>query len=211
MGAKPITILVAASKGGSGKTTLAVHLAVLASLSRSVVLVDLDDQRSVASWWRRRRGETPGLVEGEPSQLADVQVEAGRRGVQLLVVDTAPRVEGLPLARLSSFVLVPSRPGVLDLEAVGRSVEEVSRSGTPGAIVLNGCPPGRGVREASIVSEARAALAGSALPVADVSLGLRAAMTYAILAGKGLCEYEPEGKAAQEVAKLWKWIERLLP
>jgi chromosome partitioning protein len=203
---KLATILVAASKGGSGKTTLAVHLAVLASRSRSVVLVDLDDQGSSASWWKRRKAEIPPLVEADPHQLDRVQEEAIRRGVEILVGDCAPRGDVLPIAKLSTFVVVPSRPGPLDIDAIGRSVSEVAKSKTPGAIVLNACPPGRGSREATIVQEARQALAGAPLQVAPVSIGLRASLSHALIQGQSVHEFEPLGKAAGEIESLWNWI-----
>jgi chromosome partitioning protein len=54
-------------KGGAGKTTIALHLAVLAQASgRRTLLVDVDPQRSAAGWWRAREAETPQLVETEP-------------------------------------------------------------------------------------------------------------------------------------------------
>lgn len=201
-------MLITASKGGSGKTTLAAHLAALAARTRTVILVDLDDQKSAASWWRRREAKAPGLVEAEPYQLATVQKEATRRGTELLVVDTAPRLDARPLARLSSFVVIPTRPGALDLEAVGRSVAAVAESKAPGTIVVNGAPPGRRGREASIVREAREALTGSPVPVAPMSIGLRASLAHALITGQAVHEYEPAGKAAGEIEALWTWIQK---
>ena len=49
------TVALLARKGGTGKTTLAVHLAVLAAeTGRRVLLVDTDPQRSAGDWWRVR-------------------------------------------------------------------------------------------------------------------------------------------------------------
>jgi chromosome partitioning protein len=205
---KPPILLVAASKGGAGKSTIAVHLTTLASKTRPVVLVDLDGQRSASSWGRRRRTDAPQLVEADPHQLASVQTEAGRRGAGLLVVDTAPRLDLRPLVKLAAFVAIPTRPGALDLEAVGRSVGEVASSKGRGAIVLNAVPPGRGGREAAIVREARAVLAGSPIPLAPMSVGLRASLAHALIEGQAVHEFEPDGKAAQEIESLWKWIQK---
>jgi len=56
-----------AQKGGAGKTTLAVHLAVLAG---DALLVDLDPQRSAAEWWESREAELPELAVGEARDLS---------------------------------------------------------------------------------------------------------------------------------------------
>ncbi len=199
---------MAASKGGAGKTTLAVHLAVLASQSEPTVLVDLDDQRSATSWWQRRKTNTPRLVTAAVDQLTKVQEEAVSQGISLLIVDTAPRVETAPLSEVSSFVVIPTRPGVLDLDAVGKSIQEVASSGVRGAVVFNGCPPSRGSREASIVQEAREVLKRSPVPVAPMSLGLRASLSHALITGQAVHEYEPGGKAANELSVLWRWIKK---
>ena len=57
------TILVTSRKGGSGKTTLAVHMAALADRPRSpALLIDADPQGSANFWYSRRSAETPLLA-----------------------------------------------------------------------------------------------------------------------------------------------------
>ena len=68
-------IVLASRKGGSGKTTLAGHLAVQAELSGAgpVALVDADPQGSLADWWNLRTAAAPSFVQArlEPGQLGD--------------------------------------------------------------------------------------------------------------------------------------------
>src|SRR4029453_18825510 len=64
-----ITIAVANTKGGVGRTTLSAALAVRAAQdSKHVAMVDLDPQRSLVEWWKRRRKrggpENPTIFEG---------------------------------------------------------------------------------------------------------------------------------------------------
>jgi chromosome partitioning protein len=58
-------VVLASRKGGSGKTTLAGHLAVQAEMSGAgpVALIDSDPQGSLADWWNLRAAETPHFVQ----------------------------------------------------------------------------------------------------------------------------------------------------
>jgi len=141
-----------ARKGGVGKTTLAVHLAVLAQQAgRRTLLIDLDPQRSAAAWWRAREAETPLLLETGPDQLSDMLAAAENDGMDLAVIDTRPsaEVDAVQVAKLSDLVLVPTRPGILDRRAM---------------VTLNACKPARGAGEASDTVDARHALAAFGVP-----------------------------------------------
>ena len=207
------TVAVLSRKGGAGKTTVALHLAVAAGRPRRrVVLADMDPQRSAADWWRSRSAETPELVVVDHGGLSAV-VEAARRDkVDLLLVDTRPSDEhdALEAARAADLALIVVKPTILDLRAVAGTVDVVKRAGTPGLIVLNQAPPARGDVEAPIVAEAKAALEGYGLPVCPVVLRQRAAYHAALIDGRAVNELEPKGKAAGEIAALLKHVERIL-
>lgn len=203
---------VVAQKGGAGKTTICVHLAALALAKRSVVLVDTDPQRSAAGWWRRRTADDVALVEIEPGQIDAFLKDARRSNVDLVIVDSAP-AHGEDVRKISSacdYLLVPSRPAVMDVEAIGPTVEIVAATGTPGAIVLNACPPGRDGKEASMTREVREVLAGAPLKVCPVSLCQRAAFSHALIDGRAVHEYDGDGRAASEMRYLWKWVSRAI-
>jgi chromosome partitioning protein len=197
-----------AQKGGAGKTTLALHLAVIAQQGGlRTVLVDLDPQRSAAGWWHAREAETPELVETEAGRLADVIAAAAADGVALLVVDTRPSIEcdTAEVARIADLALIPTRPAILDLRAIGATVEVVKASRRPAAIVLNSCPPARGIGEAALTAEARRGLRAYGLPVLPTAITQRAALAHALIDGQAVTEFEPGGKAAAEVRKVWEW------
>lgn len=207
------TLAVLSRKGGAGKTTVALHLAVTAQAGgRRVALADMDPQRSAADWWRSRDAETPELVEVDPGNLSPVVKAARAGGVDLMVVDTRPSAEAdaLEAATVADLALIVCKPSILDLRAVSGTVNTVMRAKTPAVILLNQAPPARGSTEAGITQEARAALEGYGLPIAPVILHARAAYHAALIDGRAVNELEPHGKASGEVAALWAHLEELL-
>jgi chromosome partitioning protein len=198
-------------KGGVGKTTFAVHLAVLAQQAgRRTLLIDLDPQRSAAGWWRAREADTPLLVETEPAGLRGVLDAARDDGIDLVVIDTRPSVEAdaVHVATLADLLVVPTRPAILDLRAILGTLDIVKGATRRAMIVLNACPAPRGIGEASVTGDARRALAAFGVPVAAPSIGNRATFSHALVAGLTAGEAEPGGKAAKEVSALWRVIDR---
>jgi chromosome partitioning protein len=206
------TLGVLSRKGGSGKTTLAIHMAVLAQeRGLRTLLVDLDPQRSAASWWRARAGETPALAETDPASLRDLLEAAAEDGVDLVVVDARPSLEtdASLVAALADIVLVPTRPAIFDLRAILGTLDIV-KGKSRSLIVLNACPPPRGTSEAAVVTDARHALAAFGVPVAPIAIVNRSAFPNAAVDGLTACEADPDGKAAREMRALWRTIEKEL-
>ena len=79
-------IAVASQKGGSGKTTLAGHLAVQADRSGAgpVALVDTDPQGSLAEWWNARTAETPLFARTGAERLAEDIARMASLGIRTL-------------------------------------------------------------------------------------------------------------------------------
>lgn len=199
---KVITIL--SQKGGAGKTTLALHLAVAAEQDgRQTAVIDLDPQASAASWGDGREAETPVVVSAQASRLPQVIEAAEKAGAALAIIDTAPHSENSALiaARAADLILIPCRPAILDLRAIGSTIDLAKLAGKPAVVVLNTVPP-RG----SLVHEAIQAVDGYGVEVAPVHLGYRAAFQHSLTSGLTTQEYEPNGKAAEEVMQLYKWV-----
>jgi len=207
------TISLIAQKGGTGKTTLSIHLAVQATLDGlNVLLVDIDPQASASAWWRRRQAEKPELVQSDGRQLENVLSSAGERGYQLTIIDSAPHnsAAAKSCASLSDLILIPTRPAILDLDAIGATTQLVDKMGTAAKIVLNACPPPTRFGEPHIVKEAREALQVYNLPVCDLALSQRAAFSHALIDGRSIAEFDHKSKAAQEMNTLWDSIKREL-
>ena len=93
-----------------------------------MLLVDADPKRSVAGWWRSRQAETPELVEADDGQVGGILAAGADAGVSLALIDTALHAErsAAEAATAADLVLIPCRPGILDLRAVaGRAAGEI--------------------------------------------------------------------------------------
>lgn len=194
-------------KGGSGKTTLCVNLAVAAEQDgRRPLIVDLDPQGTAEAWYQDREAESPRLIRAAAGDLPRVLAAAERQGFSHVLLDTPGRDEpGVAAAiRAAGFCIVPCRPTPADMKATPATVATIRRLDKPAVFVLTQTPP-RGGR----VREAQTGLAMLG-PVAPIGLVLRNAFQDAHGAGLGITEYEPDGKGATEVHELWRWIERKL-
>lgn len=207
------TLGLLSRKGGSGKTTLAVHLAVLAQRAgRRTLLIDLDPQLSAADWWRAREADWPQLVETTPAALRDGLDAARADGVELVVIDTRPSAEqdAALVAALSDTILVPTRPAILDLRAILGTIDVIKGAARRSLMVLNACPPPRGAGEASLTGDARRAVAAFGVPVASVAIVNRSTFSTSLMAGLTAGEAEPDRKAAREMHALWHVVEKEL-
>ena len=122
------TIALVAQKGGTGKTTLAISLAVEAARhGLSVLVVDLDPQASACRWSDRRGEESPSVIDAQPSRLPQALAKAAQAGIELAIVDTPARVEqaAAEAAKAADLVLVPCKPSIWDLETLQVTMELV--------------------------------------------------------------------------------------
>ena len=205
------TIAVVARKGGSGKTTVAVHLGIAAHLAgRPVRVIDTDPQRSATEAFRMRRGDGPECCVSTPAGLLGAQIAARAAGVQTLLIDTpAGTEEGMSNAVvLSDLALLVVRPTFLDLSAAAYTADVLRRLRKPVLVVLNQAPPARDGVEPPAVRKARDVLRLLRLPVVPVVLRTRAAYQTGLESGRSAVESAAAGAVAAELAQVWAHIER---
>ena len=204
-------IALLARKGGVGKSTIGIHMGVLAEASGlRVIFFDLDPQRSLAAWWQSRAGDTPALVETDARRLPGLLAEATAEGFDLAVIDTPPAVsfETAQVAAAADLVLIPLRPSILDIYAVESTIAVVKAARAETLLVLNACVPPKEAGEAPTTTEARRALETIGVPLADTSLAQRMDYTRALNEGAAVTEFAPASRAAGEMARLWAEVKR---
>ena len=195
------TIALVCQKGGAGKTTLAVHLAIEAQRrGNRVLVIDLDNQASAAKLLDRRGDDPPDVVTEQPGRLETTIAVAEQQGYDVLVLDTEPHAGqgALKAARAADLVIVPLRPSIVDLDAVKASMDICALAHRSPLFVLNAVSP-RG----SEADEARAIVTGQGGRVAKVAIGDRKIFRAAFNDGKGAQEIDPASKAAGEIVALY--------
>jgi chromosome partitioning protein len=204
------TVAVIARKGGSGKTTVALNLAIAAHRrGLATVVADSDPQRSSLDLLKLRRDDGPRVVETSGRELYALQARSRGSGVDALIIDTPAAEEqqlsnALVLADLSLFVV---RPTLVDFYSLARTLKVVKHLRKPAMVVLNQAPHTRAGLEPPSVRKAQQALALLRLPVSPAILRARAAYQSALESGCSAEEGTDEA-AASEIEQLWSVIQR---
>ena len=202
------TLAIISQKGGSGKTTIAVHMAVCAIRQNlHTAIIDIDPQGSAFDWYLSRGEENElNAVQATAGQLTALLKQAKAGGADFVIIDTAPHSDSAAAmtAQVADFVLMPCRPARFDLKAIGSTAAIVKLAKTPAAVVINAAPRGK------LADEAREALQQQGLTVLDPVLQQRVAYSHAVIDGRSVHEYEPEGKAAEEIDELFGCLKKLM-
>jgi chromosome partitioning protein len=203
-------ITLASRKGGAGKSTLTAHLAACAHAGgyRSLV-IDADPQGSVTLWHSLRRQGGPAL-QSATRGIERAVTFAAVEGYEWVFIDTAPTtwVVVQEAIRAATFVLIPARPGIFDLDSARETIAAARERGKPFAVVLNAAPARREDRDAPALALARAALGADKIPVWSGQISQRAAFALTLAAGASAWEAEPESAAAAEIGHLWSAVVR---
>lgn len=202
------TIAIVSQKGGSGKTTIALHLAASAThAKRPACVIDTDPQATAAAWGDWRGNFLPIVVTSPPARLART-IENAKKEAEIVVIDTPPHAEAAmrEAIKAADLVLIPSRPRAFDLHALDAVADLANFAQKPAFVVLNAVPAGatRQVAEATEVAK------GLGLRTCPVTFGERADFHRSSAKGEVAAEIDATGKAAGEAAALWKWAARQL-
>lgn len=204
---------ITSQKGGVGKTTLAMNLAIAAAHDKTpTVVFDLDPQASATGYHDRRiangHDDQPKVFSIQPVRLPQELKAAMDDGYKLAIIDTPPNVSGnaVHISQAGDLILIPAQPSAMDLDAVRVSIEIARAADRPAAVILNECKA-----FGSLTTEARELIEGAfEFPVLEQTIGDRVAFIHAATSGQGVIESEPSSKAADEIKAVWKWVKSAL-
>ncbi|MDA1378565.1 AAA family ATPase [Plesiomonas shigelloides] len=200
-----LVISVLNQKGGSGKTTIATHLARAFQLAgRDVLLIDSDPQGSARDW-SAVRDEQPVPVVGidRPTIERDIKAVSHK---DLIVIDGAPQAADLAISAIiksSHLVLIPVQPSPYDIWAASDLVElvkqriEMTDGRLKAAFVVS-----RAIKNTKIGAEIQTALEGYGLPVLASRITQSVAYPSTAATGTTVLDAEPNSNAAQEIRDL---------
>jgi chromosome partitioning protein len=198
-------ISLVTQKGGSGKSTLCVSLAVAAhEAGRRVCILEMDKQATVSQWAQARQNNVPPRVaQVKVGDLDDAMTQLTNGGCDYVFIDTpgvdSPSINAV--IRVSDLCLIPCRPSPADLRGVSPTLAAIHRLEKNFAFVLNQTPPkSYRVRDTSEGLKVLGMLA-------EVNVVMRNDHQDAIGSGQGVTEFNPEGAAADEMRRLWAWVE----
>lgn len=203
-------ITIAQQKGGAGKTTLAVNLAVaFARQNKRVAILDTDPQGSLGRWFMARRDllEEPGLEFGTASAWGvSYECEKLSKTNDIVIIDTPPKVDSdlKPALREADLILVPVGSSHVDLWATDGVVDLAIRVGKRCVIVLNRVKSGT-----RLANEVATAASEISADVATASFGQRVVYAETLglgravpEAGKSVASAEVEALAAEVLSLL---------
>ena len=205
-------ITIASLKGGTGKTSLSVHIAhAIALRKRRVLLADADPQSSACDWAAAREEKPPFPVIGMARDTLHRDLPELSSNYDHTVIDTPPRVSALARSAIlaADLVLIPVQPSSFDIWSAQETVKlvEEAKGFKPdlrAAFVIN-----RKISGTIIGREAQEALTEFELPTLNTAIAQRIAIAEAS-AGYSVFESSPKGAAAKEFKALGKDILKLM-
>jgi len=198
-------LTVANRKGGAGKSTCAAHVAMEAvKEGLKVILIDLDPQKTLETWWNKREDDNPYLTDTSASELSTHIHKISSKKFDLCVIDTPgdTSTNAISAIKVADLVLIPSKPTAPDLTAIGRTISMVKEQSRPFVFVIT-----QSISRSSSSLQASSVLSEFG-PVAPSSIANRTA--YANAMASGISASLIDKIAASEIEALWAYLSRRL-
>lgn len=198
-------ITVANRKGGAGKSTCAAHLSIEAANSgKRVILIDLDPQKTLESWWKKRDEESPYMADATTEDLENKLHVLREKKIDICIIDT-PGDTSLNAQlgiKNADLVIIPSKPTAPDLTSIGRTISMVKEYEKPYIFVIT-----QAISRAKSTIQALSVLSEFG-PVAPSPISNR--ISYANAMGSGKSASLEDKVAAEEVSNVWEYVRQKL-
>jgi chromosome partitioning protein len=202
-------LAIISQKGGTGKTTTTIELAVTATRAgKSVAVIDLDPQTNAANWRDRRKEDpdNPAVVATQVGRLPQTVEAARKNGADLIIIDVPGKADNVAMAavRLADLVLIPCPGNMFNMETLPTTRDIVRAAGDPPAFVLYNEIPPLGTRIAEDLKALTKAHCG--LEACPAHMTRRSSYEHAPDQGKAARELDPQGAVAAEIERLYLFI-----
>ena len=198
-------ITISQQKGGTGKTTLAVHLALafIKFHNFKVAIVDTDPQGSLGKWFMvRSEKKIPNdNLTFKTASLWRAQYESKtlKKDHDIVIIDTPPKIESdaRPSIEASDLVLIPMTPSHVDFWATEGIIEIAKKAKKKIMIQVN-----RANQRSKMVIKTNEYIKSINVPAVETIIGHRQIYASSMGEGKTAMEKQKKGKAAEEIKKL---------
>jgi len=194
-------LTVANRKGGAGKSTCAAHIAYEAvKCGLKVILIDMDPQKTLETWWQKREEENPFLVDTSAAELFDMLEKLAQKKFDLCIIDTPgdASINASTGIKAADLILIPSKPTPPDLAAIGRTISLVEENKKNFAFVIT-----QGIVRTKAAMQAASVLSQFGAVAPSV---ISNRTSYANAMGQGASAGSFDRVAEEEISNVWKFI-----
>tara|TARA_B100001123_G_scaffold449883_1_gene617297 strand:+ start:67 stop:705 length:639 start_codon:yes stop_codon:yes gene_type:complete len=202
-------ITIAQQKGGTGKTTLAVHLALafVKYHNLKVVIIDTDPQGSLGKWFmvRSKKNSLNKNLTFKTASLWGAQYESKtfKQDNDIVIIDTPPKIESdaRPSIEAADLVLIPMTPSHVDFWATEAIIEIAKKAGKKVLIQIN-----RANQRSKLINKTNEYIKSIKVEATGVIIGNRQIYPSSMGDGKTAVEKQKQSKAVDEIKKLSEQI-----
>ena len=194
-------LTVANRKGGAGKSTCAAHIAIESvRAGYKTILIDLDPQKTLETWWKKRKEDNPYMADASLSNLEEKLELIKQKGFNICIIDTPGDTSANALAgiKMADLVLIPSKPTSPDLSAIGRTIAMVKECERPFVFLVT-----QAISRANAALQAASVLSEFGI-VAPSTISNR--VSYANAMSDGSSAATMDASAEKEMNSLWNFI-----